>query len=500
MTQSFDIDPIEKEPAKNSESQPEWPIPVGLRPKLSGWDFYNKTLGSPKYVLAPMVDASEAAWRMLARNHSAELCYSPMWHSGCFINDPKYRKNALQSCPGDRPLIIQFCGNDPEKFLEAGLLAQDHCDAIDINLGCPQSIASRGKYGAFLQDNWKLIENIVSTLHHGLAVPVTCKIRVFPSLEKTIQYAQMLEKAGAQLLTVHGRTREQKGENTGLANWDYIKAVVENVKIPVFANGNIQSVEDVHRCIEETGCAGVMTAEGHLYNPAIFDGINPLCWDMATEYLDIVEKYEPPKGYTRGHLFKIFHHLIQTNEIDTAERILLAEANSLEEFRNWVAHVKEKFIKYHTGQELWKSWKELEENTEPSYDLKLPPWICQPYVRPSAEKRAKLLEARKIEKESETEKRKYFDEEGNEISRKKSKKLEKKQKRKAGKVTQEKPTNICTNEKCNNLMGNKCDKNKLCRACCKEKCGLELLDCPGHKIFIKTNRLHKAKINNITPC
>jgi len=141
----------------------------------------------------------------------------------------------------DRPLIVQFCGNDPQQILTSAKVLEPYCDAVDINLGCPQDIAKKGKYGAFLQDEWDLIYDIsegrwsslaweppltslalsshfsritVNTLHKNLSVPVTAKFRVFQTVEKTVEYAKMLERAGAQILTCHGRIREQRGHNT----------------------------------------------------------------------------------------------------------------------------------------------------------------------------------------------------------------------------------------------------------------------------------------------
>jgi tRNA-dihydrouridine synthase len=87
---------------------------------------------------------------------------------------------------------------------------QEHADYVDLNLGCPQRIARRGKYGAFLMDDPKIAAAIVAAAARGLDVPVSVKIRLYPSLSDTIAYAQMLQAAGASLIAVHGRTRDMK--------------------------------------------------------------------------------------------------------------------------------------------------------------------------------------------------------------------------------------------------------------------------------------------------
>ncbi|KAJ3307532.1 tRNA-dihydrouridine(16/17) synthase [NAD(P)(+)]-like protein, partial [Gonapodya sp. JEL0774] len=119
------------------------------------------------------------------------------FHARLFAEDPKYRAEAWQTAPTDRPLFVQFCANDPDHLLRAAKLVQKECDAVDLNIGCPQHIAKRGHYGAFLMEDWDLLYKMVKNLHDNLSVPVTVKIRIFPDVEKTIAYAKMLESAGA---------------------------------------------------------------------------------------------------------------------------------------------------------------------------------------------------------------------------------------------------------------------------------------------------------------
>ncbi|CAD5125606.1 DgyrCDS13805 [Dimorphilus gyrociliatus] len=339
--------------------------------KLEGYEYYRKSLNSAKYVVAPMVDASELAFRMQCRKHGAQLCYTPMFNAGLFVKSEHYRQENFTTCPEDRPLIVQFCANDPKIFLEACKLVQDRCDGVDLNLGCPQQIARRGHYGAFLQDEWELLEKMVSLCHKELKVPISCKIRIFKSLEKTIKYAKTLEKAGCQLLTVHGRTREQKGVLTDIANWKFIAEVRKNVKIPVLSNGNIQYFCDIERCINFTGVDGVMSAEGCLYNPALFEGKTYAAYFLAEEYLNFTKKYPCPLGYIRGHVFKILNPCLQC-DIDEMRRArdLIAGAQAVDTFYEAVAIVKSTWLSYYRDSNL---------SNEALFPLK---FVCQPYVRP----------------------------------------------------------------------------------------------------------------------
>lgn len=231
------------------------------------------------------------------------LAYTPMLHARMFTETAKFRdrhfqalRNGLADKPRssdtyaqselyldgnpsfDRPVFVQFCANNPSELLEAALYVAPFCDAIDLNLGCPQGIARKGHYGAFLQEDQELIYNLINTLHINLPVPVTAKIRILESKEETLKYAEKILSAGASILTVHGRHRDQKSHMTGLADWSVIRYLRDNLpkETVLFANGNILRREDIDRCLEETGADAVMSAEGNLYNPAIFGEVPPV--------------------------------------------------------------------------------------------------------------------------------------------------------------------------------------------------------------------------------
>ena len=259
------------------------------------------------------------------------LAYTPMLHARLFSETQKFRdvhfqptreengsqKPWLDGNPGaDRPLFVQFCANKPEELLEAARHVEPYCDAVDLNLGCPQGIAKSGHYGAFLQEDWDTIHKLINKLHTELSVPVTAKMRILETKERTLEYAKMILSAGASIITVHGRRREQKGHNMGTADWSYIRHLRDNLPqdTVIFANGNILNRNDVQPCLEATGADAVMSAEGNLSDPTIF-AKPPATGQDTREYWrgrDGQEGYRID-GVIRRYIDIIYQHVLETN-------------------------------------------------------------------------------------------------------------------------------------------------------------------------------------------
>eukprot|EP00397_Hematodinium_sp_SG-2012_P050078 GEMP01058039.1.p1 GENE.GEMP01058039.1~~GEMP01058039.1.p1 ORF type:complete len:404 (+),score=73.87 GEMP01058039.1:147-1358(+) len=299
--------------------------------KLTGYEWY-KSIGKPKHICSPMVDQSELAFRMLTRQYGVDLAYTPMFHSRLFSEQAKYREKQFSTCPGDDPLIVQFCGDDPQTILNAAKYVETQCSAVDINLGCPQGIARKGHYGSFLLTETDLLVDIVSTLNKHLAVPVTVKMRkVSRDLQDTLKLCYALQGAGASAICIHGRTKEEKGQSVGLVDWESCKIIKQRMEIPVFVNGGIETYDDVVACFQATGCDAVMSSEALLETPSLFSN-TPVSQDQLTlEYLDYCEKYNClDKKHVKSHLFRFLYAGLQYN---TDLRSELGQSRTFDEMR-----------------------------------------------------------------------------------------------------------------------------------------------------------------------
>ncbi|KAF9001095.1 dihydrouridine synthase-domain-containing protein [Cyathus striatus] len=286
----------------------------------------------------------------------------------------------------------------------------------------------------FIRMYWGVRINI---LHKNLSIPVTTKLRVFPSVEKTVQYAKMLEASGAQILTCHGRLREQRGINTGLADWPHIAAVKKAVKVPVFANGNTLYQADILRCLEETRCdGGLVDASGGLQvGRSGWARIPPHQESMLTqhppaplvalEYLDIVRTLRTTTGLSavKGQLFKHPHQSLR-RETDLRERlgrIKISQHTYKEERENgvwneesgvgqYVVVVKEMAGRMERDMKAaFAEGKQLKDliviHSHAGLDV-IPHWLLQPYFRalpgpPTEGEYLKKREEKKKRKEEE---------------------------------------------------------------------------------------------------
>ena len=303
-------------------------------------------------VVAPMVDQSDLPFRLQCRRYGANLCYTPMIHSKLFVTSEAYRAKfwtALGEMPKeDRPLIAQFCGSDPPTVLEAASYVKDHVDGIDLNCGCPQAIAKKGFYGAYLLEETDKLLTLVRRMVNELGgVPISVKVRLLPTgvADSLILYQQLVD-CGISLLCIHGRNRLQKQFLTGKADWSAIRQAVDLLghKIPIIANGSISNLDDVRECLRVTGADGVMSSEAILEYPPLFTEsqtksvgykrVGPGRLDLAREYIALAKEYPPNHGgqgsglkCIRNHVHRFLHDDLQDY---TSFRDRVVEADAIE--------------------------------------------------------------------------------------------------------------------------------------------------------------------------
>jgi tRNA-dihydrouridine synthase 1 len=293
-----------------------------------------------------MVAASDFPFRHFLRKHcGVDLTYTQMLHSRKLVNDPKFRKCHLDlweagvsypqllpnqlDCLGDlpqppgpteseanSPLIVQLAGNDVDEVVQAATLILDHTEGrvsgIDLNCGCPQGIAKKGNYGAFLMErDFDRVCEILTALRRNLpsSTAVSAKIRL-PVDDQTLkERIPRLVETGIHFLTIHGRTIHENKTKGGACNVDRIRLAVETAqklvpRFPVVANGGMENYNDVQRILQSTGAVAAMSSEALLETPNLFlpssqQWLSPRerlhqQLSFARDYLNACAEFMPP--------------------------------------------------------------------------------------------------------------------------------------------------------------------------------------------------------------
>ncbi|XP_055222193.1 tRNA-dihydrouridine(20) synthase [NAD(P)+]-like isoform X2 [Gorilla gorilla gorilla] len=192
-------------------------------------------------------------------------------------------------------VVFQMGTSDAERALAVARLVENDVAGIDVNMGCPKQYSTKGGMGAALLSDPDKIEKILSTLVKGTRIPVTCKIRILPSLEDTLSLVKRIERTGIAAIAVHGRKREERPQHP--VSCEVIKAISDTLSIPVIANGgshdHIQQYSDIEDFRQATAASSVMVARAAMWNPSIFlkEGLRPL-EEVMQKYIRYAVQYD----------------------------------------------------------------------------------------------------------------------------------------------------------------------------------------------------------------
>ncbi len=283
------------------------------------WKIGNITIKN-QIVFAPMAGVSNKSYRTIIKKMGAGLIYSEMISTMGIKYNSKKTLELLKINEEERPITIQIFGNDIETFVESAKYIEKNIkpDIIDINMGCPvPKIALKNQAGSALLKNPQKIYEIVSSVVKKTTTPITVKIRSGWDNEhiNAIEVAKMCEKAGAKAICIHARTRSQG--YTGKADWNIIKQVKENVNIPVIGNGDIKTIYDAKRMLEETKCDAIMIGRATLGNPWIIK--------ECVEYIEHNKIIEKPNNEEKLKMIIKHYNLLKQN---TNEKQALLEIRS----------------------------------------------------------------------------------------------------------------------------------------------------------------------------
>ena len=222
-------------------------------------------------ILGPMAGVTDWAFRTICAKMGANITVTEMVSSRALVYKDQKSARLLRRNEGSL-CGAQIFGNDPAIMAEAAGLALDisGCDFLDINMGCPMPKIANSGDGCGLMRTPEIAEEIVKACVKAVDVPVTVKCRLGwdKGSINVLDFTKRMEQAGAAMVTVHGRTRAML--YTGVADWDTIRKVKEQLSIPVIANGDIVDADSARRCLKWTGADGLMIGRATLGDPWVF--------------------------------------------------------------------------------------------------------------------------------------------------------------------------------------------------------------------------------------
>ncbi len=235
--------------------------------------------------LAPMAGITDYVLRSLVREHSKTCLLTTEMISSEALNQVK---DTSMTARGENhsPISYQLSGHKPKMIADCAEYLQQFADMIDINMGCPVNKVVKGTDGAGLMRKPELAEEIAKTVKSRIKIPLSVKFRLGYTADEMnfVEFGERMQEAGADFITIHARTRSQM--YSGKADWKKIAELKRSVDIPVFANGDIVSIETAEKCLEESQADGIAIGRGILGDITLISRIE--------RYLNKGEYLPPP--------------------------------------------------------------------------------------------------------------------------------------------------------------------------------------------------------------